>query len=124
MSESNNFCVKCGANLGLDKNFCPKCGSPVLSDVSNKETIRKQPERPKKKGLSKKKKLGIGILIAIVLLGFLFVIEIREQNLAVNERKQALLEEHKKWGLSEAMDRLNCSFDRIAKQPNGMWECL
>lgn len=42
MSESNNFCVNCGANLGLGNKFCPKCGCIADSDVSPQRTMRKR----------------------------------------------------------------------------------
>jgi translation elongation factor EF-1beta len=71
MSESNNFCGKCGASVGFDNNFCPKCGSSVASDTS-KERIRQRPKKQKKKGLSKKKKVGIGFGV-VVLLFFVLV---------------------------------------------------
>ena len=68
MSESNTFCVKCGAKLELNNNFCPKCGTAAISDSPNKETIRERPEKPKKKGRSKTKKLGIGVGVFILLM--------------------------------------------------------
>jgi len=74
--------------------------------------------------VSAKKKIGIGVLILFIAFSLVIIVEIRPQMIAANEREQAILEEHKKWGLSEAMERLNCPFGKIAQQPNGMWECL
>lgn len=71
MSESNNFCGKCGKKLDPNNNFCPKCGLPV-KNTSNIENSRERFEKPKKKGFSKKKKVGIGIGV-IILLFFILV---------------------------------------------------
>jgi len=68
-SDKISFCAKCGAKLELNNNFCTKCGSSTLSDVSKKENYESslKVDKPKKKGRSKKKKLGIGFGVIILL---------------------------------------------------------
>ncbi len=59
------FCSKCGNRLLSNSNFCSKCGS---SNVFNKENhIENKLEKSRKKGWSKKKKIGIviGVLVLI-----------------------------------------------------------
>ncbi len=74
MSESNTFCVKCGAKLELNNNFCPKCGSSVLSDVTKKETITKKPISKKKSDtILTKMYLLVCVGLFIILLGTLII---------------------------------------------------
>ncbi len=64
------FCTKCGVNITVEGiEFCPKCGKSIFSDVSKKENNESNlnTDKPKKKGRSKKKTLGIIFGLGILL---------------------------------------------------------
>jgi len=65
----SDFCSKCGSELEPNNNFCTKCGSSTISNVSKKEDYESilKTDKPKKTGRSKKKKLGIGFGITILI---------------------------------------------------------
>ena len=63
----NSLCINCGTKLDADTKFCPKCGTPIGSEEFTKDTVQKIPQSPKKKGRSKKKKLGIAFGVIVLL---------------------------------------------------------
>jgi len=65
-SDKISFCAKCGSSI-KNENFCPKCGHNLLSNVSKAEKVEisLKDSKPKKKGRSKKKKIGIVVIVFI-----------------------------------------------------------
>ena len=45
MSESNDYCSKCGARLQADDSFCPKCGASVSTTSSQAVRTSSSPQQ-------------------------------------------------------------------------------
>ena len=73
MSESNNFCGKCGAKLDPNNNFCPKCGLSInTTETTPERDIPKQiPEikKGKKTKINKKLLIGMSVFLVIIIIG-------------------------------------------------------
>ena len=61
---SRNFCSECGSSLQVGDAFCPNCGHRFESQRIEKVH---QSEEPQKSGMSKKKKIMIGIVAVIAI---------------------------------------------------------
>lgn len=69
MQEEKKICAECGAELDEGVIECPNCGCPVEQD--NKAEIDEQPQKVEVTGVkvTKKVKIIIGIVIAIIIAG-------------------------------------------------------
>ena len=74
---SGNFCSKCNSELLSESSFCTFCGSPVDDFISSNEKITDNELSTKSKQLkSHKRYMPKGVIIALGIIGFAFVISI------------------------------------------------
>lgn len=59
------FCGECGAKNEKSSKFCEKCGKELEQP---KEVVKKKVVKKEKKPLSKKNKIGIGVLVAVIVI--------------------------------------------------------